>query len=108
MRREHKIDENQPDIVLAFQGAGCSVQSLAPVGLGCPDLLVGCRGVDFLVEVKNPDRAKGGKDYDGKTLRIQSEWRARWLGRRVEVVSTRAEALSLVARIILEQEPPAA
>lgn len=39
-RRAAKIDANQPAIVDAFERCGYLVLSLAPMGRGCPDLLV--------------------------------------------------------------------
>lgn len=44
MRRAAKVDDNQGEIVAALQRAGCSVQSLAGVGRGFPDLAVGFQG----------------------------------------------------------------
>jgi hypothetical protein len=41
MRRAAKIDANQPQIVEALRKAGATVHSLAAVGNGIPDLLVG-------------------------------------------------------------------
>ena len=52
MRRAAKIDANQTEIVKALRQVGASVQSLASTGKGCPDLLVGFRGVNWLLEVK--------------------------------------------------------
>jgi hypothetical protein len=40
-RRAARIDDNQRDIVTALERAGCTVQSLASLGEGVPDLLVG-------------------------------------------------------------------
>lgn len=50
-----KIDANQKAIVAALRDAGASVVSLAGIGRGCPDLLVGFRGQNYLLEVKNLD-----------------------------------------------------
>ncbi|HJP47915.1 hypothetical protein [Acinetobacter venetianus] len=46
MRRAAKIDANQTEIVKALRKFGASVQSLASTGKGCPDLLVGFRGMN--------------------------------------------------------------
>ena len=55
MRIAAKIDKNQPEIVSGLEDVGASVKSLAAVGGGVHDLLVGFRGVNYLLEVKNPD-----------------------------------------------------
>jgi hypothetical protein len=54
VRRRAKIDSNQTAVVDAFRSHGCLVHSLAPMGRGCPDLLVHFRGFTWLVEVKRP------------------------------------------------------
>lgn len=54
MRRAAKIDGTQRDIVEALRIVGATVQSLASVGKGCPDLAVAYRGRTRLLEVKSP------------------------------------------------------
>lgn len=51
-----RVDSTQADIVHALRKIGASVQHLHTVGSGCPDLLVGYMGHNFLLEVKS----KGG------------------------------------------------
>ena len=46
-------DANQSQIVAALRAAGATVTILAGVGGGCPDLLIGFRGVNLLYEIKN-------------------------------------------------------
>jgi len=53
MRVRGRVDRNQPEIVRALRQIGASVQSLADVGQGCPDLLVAFRGKTLLMEVKD-------------------------------------------------------
>ena len=50
---KRRIDANQKQIVKVLEQVGCSVLSLADKGHGTPDLLVGFRGQNFLIEVKN-------------------------------------------------------
>jgi len=91
MRRAAKIDANQPDIVKALLDAGCSVHSLAAVGKGMPDLLVGRCGANFLLEVK--DGAKPPSER--KLTPDQVEWHAAFRG-QVTVVHSVAEAFHAV------------
>lgn len=56
MRRAAKIDDNHGAIVSALKAEDLSVQSLAGVGRGVPDLLVGARGTTYLVELKDGDK----------------------------------------------------
>lgn len=53
-----RVDANQKEIVLKLRDLGCSVQILSDLGKGCPDLLCGFKGKNYLFEVKNGDKAK--------------------------------------------------
>jgi hypothetical protein len=97
-RRASKTDGNHGDIVAALEAAGCTVQSLAPIGRGCPDVLVaGPRKAFFngkvdvpmyLLEIKNPD----GKD---EVNEAQTKWHIEW-NAPVYVVRTAEEALKVI------------
>ena len=91
MRRAAKVDANQAEIVKAFRGVGCSVQHLHAVGDGCPDLLVGKDGVNYLVEVKDGSRPPS----DRQLTKPQRKWHDTWRG-NVAVVKSVPEALTLV------------
>mgnify|MGYP001610087864 CR=1 FL=1 len=45
MRRAAAVDANQEQIVAALRARGHMVLSLAPLGNGAPDVLVGCRRI---------------------------------------------------------------
>jgi hypothetical protein len=53
MRLAARVDANQKEVVTALRKIGASVLVLSMVGKGCPDLLVGFRGKNFLMEVKD-------------------------------------------------------
>ena len=89
--RAAKIDRNQPEIVQALRNVGASVQSLSSVGKGVPDLLVGFRGVNFLLEIKD-----GTKPPSQKSRTVhQVDWHVAWRG-SVRVVESPAEALAAI------------
>lgn len=72
MRRwSNKADANQRAIMKSLRAAGASVVSLGRVGEGVPDLLVGYRGVNYLLEVK-----EGSSGLNT----VQAAWRAGWRG----------------------------
>jgi hypothetical protein len=71
VRRAAKIDANQAEIVKALRKVGCSVLSLAAIGRGAPDLLLGYQGKNVLLEVKRPR---------GKLNDQQQAFRAAWQG----------------------------
>jgi hypothetical protein len=92
MRRAAKTDRNQTAIVDALREAGCRVQSLAVVGQGCPDLLVGHRGNLCLLEVKDGTKTPSAR----KLTPEQEEWHRAWSGYPVHVVETTMAALIAV------------
>ena len=97
MRRGHqgRTDGNQQAIIDALRAEGASVQSLASVGTGCPDLAVGLAGLTFLVEVKN-----GEKSPSARTLTAdQRRWVARWNGSAVIVLLDASKARAWARRI---------
>jgi hypothetical protein len=79
-----KIDGNQHDIVDALFAVGCTVQTLALVGAGCPDLLAARRGQMWLFEVKQPGE---------KPNELQRKWHETW-DAPVHVVHTAEEAIN--------------
>lgn len=93
MRRAAKIDANQPAIVKALRSAGARVQSLASVGKGCPDLLVGFGGKNLLLEVKD-----GAKPPSARKLTpLEVEWHSQWTGfGQVAVVESPEQAVRLL------------
>jgi Holliday junction resolvase len=82
----HRTDANQAAIIRALRQAGATVCSLAAVGSGCPDLLVGWCGSNILLEVKNP--AGRGMRFTPAELAFADAWRG-----RVYVVTDELQAL---------------
>jgi hypothetical protein len=76
MRRAAKTDANHKTIVAAFRAMGCSVQSLAAVGKGVPDLLVAFAGLNFLVEIKDGSKPKSQRQFTKPQVVWASTWRA--------------------------------
>ena len=89
MRTAARVDINQAAIVKALRQCGVSVQSMAQIGKGCPDLLVGHHNKNWAIEVK------GAK---GKLTPDQLEWIQAWRG-EVHIVRTVDDALRLVGVI---------
>ena len=87
-RRAHRLDANHEAIVNALCAEpNVSVCSLAGVAAGCPDLLVGFRGVTHLVEVKD-----GAKPPSRRTLTPdQRRWIDRWHGGTVWILTGDAD-----------------
>jgi Holliday junction resolvase len=92
VRRAAKIDRNQPEIVAALRAVGADVFSLAAVGCGLPDLLVGYRGETVLIEVKDGTKPKSARQLTDD----QIQWHAAWRGGKCFVVHDVTEALAAV------------
>jgi hypothetical protein len=101
MRRAPRVDESHVLIVEALRAAGASVLSLAAVGKGCPDVLIGYAGVDVLAELKNDPKLVKDKRRT-KPAAHQETWHAGWRGRSVSVLRSPEEALQLIRAISAE------
>jgi hypothetical protein len=71
-----KVDANHCQVVSALRAAGASVQSLAAVGKGVPDLLVSFNGVNLLMEVKDGNKSKSAQ----RLTEDQIKWHGAWQG----------------------------
>jgi len=85
-RRAAQRDANEPEIVTALEAVGASVERLDAGPGGIPDLLVGYRGANYLLEVKTAS---------GKLRRAQLTWHPEWRG-QVSVVRTAEEAWAVI------------
>ena len=83
-----KTDANQPKIVKALRRVGATVHDASGLGKGAPDLIVGIRGVTYLIEIKNPET-------DGKLSENQKKWHAAWRG-HVDVAWTVEDAFRVI------------
>ena len=91
MRRRSRVDANQKSIMGALKRVGASITVLSNVGGGCPDLLVGHRGVNYALEIKD-----GSKPPSERVLTPdQVEWHRDWIGQK-QVVKSEAEALEAI------------
>jgi len=86
-------DHNHEEIADTFRLCGCSVTDTERTGIaGWPDLVVGCIGVNHLVEIKNPATHYGRAGLNAQQSSFSRDWR----GEKVHKVSTRDEAITLV------------
>lgn len=89
--RGNRTDRNQAEIIRALRSVGTSVTSLHAVKMGCPDLLCGRRGVNYLLEVKDGDKPLSAQ----KLTEAQEHWHQSWAG-EVRTVRSVGEALRAV------------
>lgn len=82
----NQTDSNQKEIIEALVTAGASVFDASQVGSGFPDLVVGFRGKNYLIEVKS----KNGK-LNSKQIKFFEMWRG-----SVYMVKTAEQALEVI------------
>jgi hypothetical protein len=84
-----RTDSNQQAIINALRAMGCSVQDLSQVGRGCPDLLIGHKSKNYLLEVKFcGDRAP-------KLTECEEKWISLWDG-QIGVITSIRDALAII------------
>jgi hypothetical protein len=84
-----RVDDNQKQIVECLRRAGFTVEHLHTQGGGCPDLLCGISGQNFLIEIKD------GKKKTAKLNELQENWHSTWKG-QVSVIKTIDECLDFI------------
>ena len=93
MRKRGKLDANHRAVVAELRKLGYSVQSLAGVGDGCPDLLVGSAAHNWLFELKNPEQVPSKR----KLTPGERTWIANWEG-QARVVETTEQIVTVIRR----------
>lgn len=87
----HRTDDNQAEIVMALRQIGATVTVLSQVGLGCPDIVVGLRGNNYLLEVKDGTKSLSRQ----KLTPAETRWHQAWQG-QVVIVTSVEEAIRTV------------
>jgi len=90
--RAARIDANHEQVVSALRAAGASVQSLAGVGKGVPDLLVGFQGKTLLMEVKDGRKTPS----EQRLTEDQVRWHGAWNGGPLAIVDGVDAALRML------------
>lgn len=94
MRRASKIDSNQPTIVAGLRKAGATVAMTHMIGKGFPDAVVGYRGVNYLLEIKDDGKPPSAR----KLTSDEVEWHTAWRG-KVVVVENLEQALIAIGAV---------
>ncbi len=76
MRKYGKIDNNQKEIVSGLRKLGYSVFSLANVGNGFPDIIVGYNNQNYLFEIKDGSKSPSQR----KLTEMEQKFFDNWIG----------------------------
>ncbi len=85
-----RVDNCQVQVVKALRDLGATVQHLHAVGKGCPDIVVGFKGKNLLLEIKDGDKKVLTPD--------QVNWHKLWKG-QVNVVTSVDDAKLLLWKL---------
>jgi hypothetical protein len=69
-----RTDGNHADVIKALEGIGATVRSLAAVGGGVPDLLVGFRQLTLLMEVKDGTLTPSRRQLTADQVKFFDTW----------------------------------
>lgn len=73
--RAKRVDNNQKKIVEHLRRLGISVQHLHTIGQGCPDLLLGFRNQNYLIELKDGKKKPSAKKLTPDEQEFFDGWR---------------------------------
>lgn len=77
MHHTRKVDSNQADLVKQIRKIpGVSVLHIHVVGKGAPDIIIGYRKRNFLIEIKDPAKCKSQK----KLTILEDQFHNTWKG----------------------------
>jgi len=97
MRRAARTDRNHAEIVKGLRRSGCTVLDLSSVGCGCPDILVGRAGHNWLFEIKDGAKPPSARKLTAPEQSFFESWRG-----NVQVVNSLQEAIDAINETILK------
>ncbi len=98
MRRRAKPDTNQKEIVKLFRQFGASVAHTHQLGAGFPDIVVGYRGKNYLIEIKYGALCPSKQRLTDAEDEFHREWRG-----RVEIITSAEDVIAFMRRVSCER-----
>lgn len=94
MRRAARVDVNQQRIVAVFKKASASVAITSSQHNGYPDLTIGYRGYNILVEIKDGSKPPSARKLTPKQIEFRNGWKGEY-----RIITSEAEALALIREL---------
>ena len=94
LRMARRVDANQKEIVSTFRSLGASVQILSDIGKGCPDIVVGAHGKNYLFEIKDGNKPLSAKKLTDCEQIFFSHWRG-----HVDVIESVEEVIIFMSKL---------
>lgn len=79
MRVRARRDANHTDIVGTFRACGASVMDTASLGKGVPDAVIGYRGHNVLVEIKDGSKPPSQRRLTPDEVEFMQTWRGKYV-----------------------------
>jgi hypothetical protein len=93
-RQTSRVDDNHHEIVRVLREVGATVHDGAAIGDGFPDLIVGFRGINYLIEIKDGSKIPSRRRLTPAQEKFHSTWRG-----QATTVTNELEALSAIGVI---------
>lgn len=78
MRRIARTDANQKPIVEGLREIGASVAITSQLGTGFPDIVVGYKGRNYLIEIKDGDKPPSQRKLTEDEVDFENKWRGQY------------------------------
>ena len=87
-----RTDRNHSEIINAIRKIpNISVFSTHEVGKGFPDIVVGYKGINYLIEIKDGNKPPSARKLTDAELQFHSNWRG-----QIKIVNNLDEVLNLL------------
>lgn len=94
MRRyANRTDDNHAKDIGEIEDAGFSVADTSAFGGGFPDIVVGGFCLNFLFEIKNPNRPPSARILTPAQIRFRDSWKGQY-----NIIECADEALEIITR----------
>ena len=90
--RARRVDANQKEIVKALIAIGCAVADTSRAGEGFPDLVVGYRGINYMMEVKDGKQTASNRKLTPAQVKFHADWKG-----QIVVVESVEQAINAVS-----------
>lgn len=70
-----RVDANQREIVKTLRSLGGTVLILSEVGKGCPDICLGYRGKNYLIEIKDGSKPPSKQALTSDESKFHLAWK---------------------------------
>lgn len=96
----HRVDGNHAEVTQALRDIGASVLDIHDIGGGAPDLLIGYRGQNILLEVKDGRLPPSHRKLTLDEYKFCDNWR----GGSIYIIYSPVDAVTLVNKMTMEDD----